>query len=163
MRSDASEDGCVFCEIVDREDPDAREIYRDANTVAFFPTEPAVLGHTMVVPRRHVATVWELDEDLARHLGVATVRIAHAIKSSLHPDGLNIIQSNGEAASQSVMHLHVHVVPRTDGDRIGQIWPPESNYSEDAKDAAWEELRQACRHLSGTGTATPGAPLQPGE
>lgn len=49
-------EGCPFCEIIQREDPDAREVYRDEHVVAFFPTEPAVLGHTMVVPRKHAAT-----------------------------------------------------------------------------------------------------------
>jgi len=53
---------CPFCEIVQREDPDAREVYRDEHVVAFFPTEPAVLGHTMVVPREHVPDIWSLSD-----------------------------------------------------------------------------------------------------
>lgn len=135
---------CPFCEIVGRGDPDAREVYRDEHTVAFFPTEPAVLGHTMVIPRRHASTIWDLDEELGQQLSVTTLRIAHAIRASVAPQGLNVIQSNGAAASQSVMHLHIHLVPRTHGDRIGQIWPPESAYSEEAKDEVWEDLRRAC-------------------
>lgn len=65
----------------------------------------------------------------------------------MHPEGLNIIQSNGPAASQTVMHLHVHLVPRRTGDAIGRIWPPETQYSEAAKDAAWDALRDECRGL----------------
>lgn len=144
MTVTGGEPECPFCEIVDRDDPDAREVYRDAHTVAFFPTEPAVLGHTMIIPRRHIADVWELDEELSKQLSVTTLRIAGAIGDSLRPDGLNIIQSSGRAASQTVMHLHIHVVPRTEGDRIGRIWPPESNYSEIQKDKAWDTLRAAC-------------------
>lgn len=147
MIAAAGELGCPFCGIVDRDDPDAREVYRDEHTIAFFPTEPAVLGHTMVIPRAHVPDIWQLSEDQARQLSATALRIATAIRDSLHPDGLSVIQSNGEAASQTVMHVHVHLVPRTIGDRIGQIWPPESTYSEAQKDDAWETLREACQAL----------------
>ncbi|MFJ3393664.1 HIT family protein [Leifsonia aquatica] len=139
---------CPFCEIVARTDPDAREIYRDADTVAFFPTEPAVIGHTLVIPRRHVPDIWELDAGTAQRLTSTTVKIANAIKDALHPDGLNIIQSNGRAATQTVMHVHIHVVPRWENDRIGRIWPPESHYTNAEKDEAWDVLRQAVRGLS---------------
>lgn len=154
------EEDCPFCEIVDRDDPDAREVYRDEYTVAFFPTEPAVLGHTMVIPRRHVRDIWQLDEATAEHLSVTALRIAAVIRDTLHPDGLNVIQSNGEAASQTVMHLHVHLVPRMTDDRIGRIWPPESSYSEAQKDQAWQTLRNACRAI---GSATKSTAQPPPE
>lgn len=153
------EQDCPFCEIIDRDDPDAREVYRDEHTVAFFPTEPAVIGHTMVIPRMHLPDIWHLEDATAQQLSLTTLRIATAIRDTLHPDGLNIIQSNGEAASQSVFHLHVHLVPRMDGDRIGRIWPPESHYSEREKDEAWELLRTACRAIGSA--ATPGSPPRP--
>jgi histidine triad (HIT) family protein len=149
MTSPATYDSnCPFCEIVHREDPDAREIYRDASVVAFFPTEPAILGHTLVIPRAHILDIWQLNEQVAAEVAIAATRIANAIRASLHPHGLSVIQSNGAAASQSVEHLHVHLVPRWDGDRIGRIWPPESNFSEEQKDDAWERLRDACRAIS---------------
>lgn len=140
--------GCPFCEIVQREDPDAREVYRDEHVVAFFPTDPAVLGHTMVVPRKHVADIWELDEMTAERLARATVRLARAIREAVHPEGLNVIQSSGEAATQTVFHLHVHLVPRWDGDGMGPIWPEETNYSQGQKDHALRAVREACRSLS---------------
>lgn len=159
MSSSSGEQDCPFCEIVDREDPDAREVYRDEFTVAFFPTEPAVLGHTMVIPRQHMPDIWQLDETTAERLSVTTLRIARAIQQSLRPDGLNVIQSNGAAASQSVMHLHIHLVPRRTNDRIGRIWPPESDFSEAQKDEAWETLRESCRAIGNA--ATPAAPPRP--
>lgn len=159
MTVTGGEQGCPFCEIVNSEDPDAREVYRDEFTVAFFPTEPAVLGHTMVIPRKHVPDIWQLDETTAERLSVTTLRIARAIHQSLHPDGLNVIQSNGAAASQSVMHLHVHLVPRRTDDRIGRIWPPESDFSEAQKDKAWETLRESCRAIGNA--ATPAARALP--
>lgn len=137
-------EGCPFCEIIQREDPDAREVYRDEHVVAFFPTEPAVLGHTMVVPRKHVADIWGLDEDNAGHLARATVRLAGAIREAVHPEGLNVIQSNGEAATQTVFHLHVHLVPRWDGDAMGPIWAEETDYSEEEKDDVLRRVRTAC-------------------
>lgn len=152
MTGVGGEQDCPFCEIVDRDDPDAREVYRDEHTVAFFPTEPAVLGHTMVIPRAHVPDIWHLDDATAQQLSLTTLRIATAIRDTLRPDGLNIIQSNGEAASQSVFHLHVHLVPRRNRDRIGRIWPPESDYSEQQKDEAWELLRTACRAIGSAAT-----------
>lgn len=138
---------CPFCEIVQRDDPDVREVYRDEHVVAFFPPEPAVLGHTMVVPRKHIPDIWELDEDTAAHLAGATVRVARAIREALHPEGLNVIQSNGEVATQTVFHLHVHLVPRWEGDAMGPIWPEETDYREDAKDRTLEALRKACKAM----------------
>lgn len=144
-----SADSCPFCEIVRRDDPDAREVYRDQTVVAFFPLEPATLGHTLLVPRQHISNIWCLDEATAAHLARVTVRLSNAIRRALHPEGLNVIQSNGDAATQTVLHLHVHLVPRWEGDAVGRIWPPETHYSEQEKDSAWELLRTACREEIG--------------
>lgn len=131
---------CDFCEIVANEEP-AREVLRTNSVVAFFPTNPATLGHTLIIPRDHVPDVWSLDREIAHELTDATLRVAHGVREAIPMDGLNIIQSNGEAATQTVFHLHVHVVPRQDDDAIGRIWPPETSWSEEAKDDAWERIR----------------------
>lgn len=138
---------CPFCEIAQRTDPDAREVYRDDHVVAFFPTDPAVLGHTMVIPRKHLAGIWEMDDDTAAQIARATVRVAGAIRDALRPEGLNIIQSNGEAATQTVFHLHVHLVPRWKGDAMGPIWPEVTDYSEEQKDQALRSVHLACKKL----------------
>lgn len=138
---------CPFCEIVAFDDPDVREIYRDDDVVAFFPTEPAVLGHVLVVPRMHVPNIWELDSATTSQLAHATKKLADLIHESLDPDGLNIIQSNGRAATQTVFHLHVHLVPRYKGDPMGQIWPDETSFSESEKDEAQDLLRQNVRKI----------------
>jgi len=140
-----SEADCPFCEIVRGDDADAREIFRDENIVAFFPPEPATLGHTLVVPRRHIRDIWGLDENVAMQLARVTLRLARVMRNALQPEGLNVIQSNGEAATQTVYHLHIHLVPRWEDDALGRIWPPETHYSESEKDAAWERLRTAAR------------------
>lgn len=135
---------CDFCEIVSREE-DAREVFRTPDVVAFFPLEPATLGHTLLIPSQHVPDLWHLAPELAAELARQTVHLATAVKEVMSPDGLNVIQSNGEAASQTVMHLHIHVVPRWFGDVIGRIWPPETHYTSDEKDDAWEALRAEFR------------------
>lgn len=86
-----------------------------------------------------------MDEAEASQVAIATMRIATAVRSALAPDGLNIIQSNGEAATQTVFHLHVHVVPRWTEDNLGRIWPPETNYSDREKDWALERVREELR------------------
>ena len=144
----SSAEDCPFCEIIQRDDPDAREVYRGEHVVAFFPTEPAVLGHTMVVPREHVPDVWSLSEETASHLARATVRLAAAMREAVDPEGLNIIQSNGEAATQTVFHLHVHLVPRKTGDAMGPIWPEKTDYTEADKDQMQDRLREACRKIT---------------
>lgn len=136
---------CPFCALVRREDPDVREVFRNDFVIAFFPTDPATLGHTLVIPRQHVQDIWSLDEKTAAELSTSVLRLAAAIRDAVEPEGLNVIQSNGEAATQTVPHLHVHLVPRWTGDPIGRIWPPETNYSERQKDGALEEVRDALR------------------
>lgn len=138
---------CPFCEIVDRDDPDVREVYRDENVVAFFPTDPAVLGHTLVIPRRHVPDIWSLRTDEAAQLSAAVLRLAEAVRAAVVPEGLNVIQSNGAAATQTISHLHVHLVPRNEGDAMGPIWPQETDYSEDRKDDVLNRVKSAVSSL----------------
>lgn len=134
---------CPFCGIISGADPAEREVYRDQSIVAFFPTEPATLGHVLVVPRRHVESIWELATGEASQLSAAVLKIAHAIRRGLLPEGLNIIQSNGEVATQTVPHLHVHLVPRWSDDQIGSIWPPPTHYSDRLKNDTLSCLQDA--------------------
>lgn len=132
-------DSCAFCAIASGDAP-AREVLRTLDVVAFFPTEPAVLGHVLVVPVRHVELVYDLDESSASTLAMATLQVARAVRDVFSPAGLNIVQSNGEAATQTVPHVHVHVVPREAQDAIGDFWP-ETGVSDDALlDAAMTDL-----------------------
>ncbi|WP_206604384.1 HIT family protein [Arthrobacter pityocampae] len=141
---------CPFCSIVNQTDSAVREVYRNDHVIAFFPLNPATLGHTLVIPRQHVPHIWELSEDSAGHLAISIIRLSKAVKNAIHPDGLNIIQSNGEAATQSVPHIHVHLVPRWESDAIGRIWPPKTSYSEAAKDDVWEKLLGECSRIEKT-------------
>jgi histidine triad (HIT) family protein len=135
---------CDFCQIVAREEP-AREVLRTDQIIAFFPLEPATLGHTLIIPREHIPDLWALDDQTARVLTDATLRVAHAIRNAIPMQGLNIIQSNGEVATQSVFHLHVHVVPRRSDDHMGRIWPTHTHWSESDKNDTQDRIRAALR------------------
>lgn len=139
---------CDFCAIVASEEP-AREVLRNEHVVAFFPLEPATLGHTLVIPCGHVTDIWTLTDEVADDLTRATRIVATALRDALDIDGLNIIQSNGEAATQTVMHLHVHLVPRYEHDAMGQIWPINPDWSEPAKTDAQRKVQAALRALLG--------------
>lgn len=76
---------------------------------------------------------------------VATVQVGKAIREALSPDGMNVINSVGEAAQQTVYHVHFHLVPRWHGDHIGNIWPPSEPWSEAVKDEVADRIRAACQ------------------
>jgi len=139
LTPDADPD-CDFCGIVARQE-DAREVLRTDRVVAFFPIDPATLGHTLLVPRRHLPDIWHLDHTTAAVLATATLRVALAVRDALQPDGLNIIQSNGEAATQTVPHLHVHIVPRWDEDDMGPIWPDDTNFTQEQMSVAQQRIQ----------------------
>lgn len=107
---------CVFCAIVSGEAP-ASLVHRDEHTVAFLDIAPATRGHLLVVPRRHAARLADLDpEDGARMFRVAQ-RIAVALRGApLDATGVNLFLADGEVAGQEVLHAHLHVLPRREGD-----------------------------------------------
>lgn len=121
---------CVFCEIV-RGERAAVVVAETAHTIAFLDHSPLFRGHTLVVPRDHVATLRELPDDLLVPFVTALRRVAAAVEDGLGADGTFVAQNN--VVSQSVPHLHVHVVPRRRKDGLrGFFWPRE-RYADDAE------------------------------
>jgi histidine triad (HIT) family protein len=114
---------CDFCRIASGEDDSAEIVAAAEDWIAFFPQNPATRGHTLVIPRMHVRDLWECGPSLSCALTGAVIAVGKAISAALTPDGLNSITSAGEAAEQSVFHLHLHVVPRWYEDGFGHIWP----------------------------------------
>ncbi|MUX45312.1 HIT domain-containing protein, partial [Shigella flexneri] len=90
-------------------------------------------GHTLLVPKKPSANIFETDEETMKHIGVALPKVANAIKNAFHPDGLNIIQNNGEYADQSVFHIHFHLIPRyeNDIDGFGYKWETHEDVIDD--------------------------------
>lgn len=117
-------------------------ILDEPDVLAFLPDVPAVAGHTLVVPRAHVETIWNLNTATAAAIAVATLKVAQAVRHAVGLEGLNVIQSNGTAAGQTVPHVHVHVVPRTRGDRMGELWPPDKGWTSAELDSMQTKLRQ---------------------
>ncbi len=119
----AGDPSCVFCRIVAGELP-ATIVDSDERTVSFMDRSPATRGHALVVPRAHSRDLWSIDpEDLAA-CSVAAKRLALRARDNLGADGVNLINSCGEAAWQTVFHFHVHVVPRYVGDPLELPWTP---------------------------------------
>jgi histidine triad (HIT) family protein len=141
---DADRETCDFCKIARGEDR-AVEIVCEGDTwIAFFPLDPATPGHTLVIPRKHVADLWKAEPSLAADLMTAVIRVGHAIKVALKPDGMNLITSAGGVAEQSVFHLHLHVVPRWQRDGFGAIWPPPQKYTDSQLENVADRIRAAC-------------------
>jgi histidine triad (HIT) family protein len=115
--------GCVFCGIVAGE-LEASVVGEDETVVAFMDIRPVSRGHLLVVPRRHAASLGELDEESQRALFPAAVRAAGALRASGLPcEGVNVWVADGEAAGQEVFHVHLHVLPRFAGDGFGIDFP----------------------------------------
>ncbi len=120
--TDAQPD-CLFCKIVAGEIP-ATVVAEDERTIAFMDINPATRGHALVIPRRHARDVHEIDpEDLAA-VARAAQRLAGRAVQRLGADGVNLLNSNGSAAWQTVFHFHVHVIPRYSNDPLRLPWTP---------------------------------------
>jgi diadenosine tetraphosphate (Ap4A) HIT family hydrolase len=104
-------ENCIFCKL--REE---RVIGECDFTKTFIDTYPASPGHTLIVPKRHFATFFEASEDELLAIGKALQNAKIILDEEFSPDGYNIGVNNGQAAGQSVMHLHVHLIPRYNGD-----------------------------------------------
>lgn len=125
----ARESDCRFCAIVRGELPAAR-VYEDAHTVAFLDRRPLFPGHVLLVPRRHVATLPEVSDRVLGPLFRAVRRLADAVPRALEAEGSFVAINN--RVSQSVPHLHVHVVPRRRGDGLRGFFWPRTRYRDEA-------------------------------
>lgn len=110
-------DDCIFCKIINSELP-AYKVYEDDDFIVILDRFPSRPGHTLVISKRHIENIYGVDGETAGKAFKLTVRIANALKKALSPDGMNILQNNGEFAGQSITHFHIHLIPRWDGDGI---------------------------------------------
>jgi histidine triad (HIT) family protein len=121
---------CIFCKIIGGEIP-GQIIDQDERTVAFMDISPATRGHALVVPRRHVRDLLEIEPDELSATILAAQRLARRIHERLGADGVNLLNSCGQAAWQTVFHFHVHVIPRYAGDPLKLPWTPAQGDSEE--------------------------------
>jgi histidine triad (HIT) family protein len=130
---------CVFCGIIDGEIP-GHIVHETSEVVAFLDAEPVSEGHTLVVPRRHVETIYDAGD--MEYLWTEAVNVANAIREALEPEGMNLQQNTGEAAGQEVDHLHLHLTPRYTGDEV------ELSYDRDELGNGEELAEQLCTYMN---------------
>jgi histidine triad (HIT) family protein len=114
---------CIFCKIVAGDLP-ATIVDQDERTIAFMDIQPAARGHALVIPRAHAADVHTIDPDDLRAVAAMAQRIAARQRDALGAEGVNLLNSSGAAAWQTVFHFHMHVIPRYTGDPLRLPWVP---------------------------------------
>jgi histidine triad (HIT) family protein len=132
-----SDPDCIFCKIVAGELP-AQIVDEDERTIAFMDIAPATRGHALVIPRAHSTNLLEIDGEDLTAVALAARRLAERAKERLGADGVNLLNSCGAAAWQTVFHFHVHVIPRYEGDPLRLPWVPGAGDAEEIAAAAQE-------------------------
>jgi histidine triad (HIT) family protein len=132
---------CIFCKIVAGELP-ATIVGEDERTISFMDISPATRGHALVIPREHSADLLTVEREDLTAVALAAQRLAGRMKERLGADGLNLLNSCGTVAFQTVFHFHVHVIPRYEGDSLRLPWVPAAGDSEEIAAAAQELGRE---------------------
>jgi histidine triad (HIT) family protein len=114
---------CIFCKIIAGELP-AMVIDEDERTIAIMDINPATRGHALVIPRAHSRNLLEIGAEDLEAVALAAQRLAKTMNDRLEPAGMNLINSCGPAAWQTVFHFHMHVIPRYEGDPLRLPWTP---------------------------------------
>lgn len=117
------DDNCIFCKLANGQIP-TNSYYEDEDFKVIMDASPAAKGHSIILPKTHAANLFELPDEYCEKIMKVAKKCATAVKETLHCDGVNILQNNGEAAGQTVFHLHVHIIPRMKDDDINITWKP---------------------------------------
>lgn len=117
-------ESCLFCKIVRGEIP-ASVIFEDKFTMAFMDIFPISKGHCLLIPKQHYENMLHVDAKVAKSLAVRLVELDRKVHSAFEPDGIINVIANGVGAGQEVPHLHIHVIPRNEGDRFGFLFPDD--------------------------------------
>jgi histidine triad (HIT) family protein len=138
-------DSCLFCRIVSGELP-ATIVYQDDNSVAFLDHRPLFPGHTLLVPREHVETLGELPAKSVGPYFEAAQLLSSAVEAAMEAEGTFVAMNN--RVSQSVPHLHVHVVPRRKKDGLkGFFWPRTKYKSDDEMEEVKKKISNALKKI----------------
>ncbi|SFE26627.1 HIT family protein [Alteribacillus iranensis] len=135
------DENCIFCKIVKEEIP-ASVIYEDDVVMAFADISQTTKGHTLLIPKEHQEDIYHLKEETASHLFRIAPKLANAIKEEFQPDGLNLVNNNGKAASQAVFHYHLHFIPR-----YGSDDGFKHTFKDNSSDYSGEALQQIADRL----------------
>ena len=132
---------CVFCKIVAGQIP-CYKLAEDEETIAFMDINPVNPGHALAVAKGHWPTVDVIPADVLAEVAQTAQKVAKAALKVLNPHGVNLLQANGEGAGQSVPHLHVHIMPRVEGDDVNLNWEPKPGDMATIK-AVYDKLKAA--------------------
>ena len=124
---------CVFCKILDGVIPSVK-LYEDEEFVIILDIGPAAFGHALIIPKDHYANLYEMPEELLGKVMSLAKEWGEKLVKVLKADGLNLVQNNGLAAGQTVFHYHLHLIPRYEGDGVGELWTPGSLSEEQRKE-----------------------------
>lgn len=114
---------CIFCKIANGEIP-SKTLYEDESFRVILDLGPATRGHALILPKDHADNLYELPDELAAKSFVLAKKMAVKMQNRLQCDGLNLVQNNGETAGQTVMHFHLHLIPRYQNDHQKINWVP---------------------------------------
>ncbi len=131
---------CVFCDIIEGAIPAARLIETD-KVISFLDIHPVNPGHALVVPKRHVASLLELQQDELHVAIFVAKRVAAAVSEATGSPAFNILQNDGEAAGQEIEHVHLHVIPRQPDDGFSLGWR-QGEYGEGELERLQREVRR---------------------
>ena len=106
---------CLFCKIIKGEIPSTK-VYEDEHSYAFLNIKPINPGHTLLVPKKHFANLYEMPDEVLANLAPTIKKLAIAVKKAVGADGINIGMNNDSAAGQLVFHAHIHIMPRFKND-----------------------------------------------
>ncbi len=112
---------CIFCKIIAGDIPSFK-VFEDDNTLAFMDINPVHDGHVLVIPKEHADNLIEVSESALSQTSITARKVARAVQKTLNPPDMNLLQCNGEAAKQSVLHFHMHVLPRQTDDGATLNW-----------------------------------------
>ena len=120
----ASDLNCIFCKIVAGTIP-CFKLFEDSETLAFMDINPVHDGHCLVIPKAHYPTVFDIPPEAFAAAARTATRVARAVNAAVKPEGINLMQANGEGAGQSVGHFHLHIIPRRAEDMLLFNWDPQ--------------------------------------
>ena len=120
---------CIFCKLANGVFP-TNTVYENDEFRVILDAGPATKGHSLVIPKNHYENALVADEEVLGKAMVLAAKVGLAMKKALGCDGVNIVQNNGAAAGQTVMHLHIHVIPRWSNDGVGNFWKPGTDSDE---------------------------------
>lgn len=126
-------DDCIFCKLANGIFP-TNGIYEDDTFKVILDASPANLGHALILPKEHYQDIFEINEETLGKAMILAKKVATKQMEALKCDGVNIVQNNGEAAGQSVLHYHLHVIPRLKNDNQRILWTPHEPKAEDQKE-----------------------------